>query len=96
MIDIDGMIGWLMQLVQDAHLTFGESSSREYGIAEMVFRHHLRTGEGKEDAAAFYFLECLLVQSRVAFQCVMQRPAVLGKGWRVKNNQIIGELRIDN
>ena len=41
MIDIDWMVSWLVQLMQDAYLAVSLGSSREHGIAEMVFRHYL-------------------------------------------------------
>ena len=67
MIDIDGMIGGLMQLMEDAHLTACLSSSREDGIAEMILGNHLRTAERKEDATLLNFLESLVIQAGIAF-----------------------------
>ena len=49
MIDVDGMVGGLVQLVQYAHFTACLCSSSKYGIPEMVFRHHLTTTESKQD-----------------------------------------------
>ena len=91
MIDIDGMIGRLMQLMQDAHLTTCQGRSRKDSIAEMVFRNHLRARERKEDATLFNLLERLLVQSGVALQGIMQRTTMLGKGRRVENDEVIGQ-----
>ena len=68
MIDIDGMIGRLMQLMQDAHFTLGKGCCRKYRITEMVFRDHLRTGEREENAALLNLFESLLIQACVAFQ----------------------------
>ena len=41
MIDINGMVGWLMQLMQDAHLPTALGSSCEHGITEVVLGHDL-------------------------------------------------------
>ncbi len=89
MIDVDGVIGRLMQLMQDTHLTLCKGSCREYRIAEMVFRNHLRTREREEDAPLFNLLESLLIQARVALQRIMQSATMLGKGWRVEDDEII-------
>ena len=62
MIDVDGVIGRLMQLMQDAHLTLGKGCCRKYRITEMVFRDHLRAREREEDATLLYLLESLLIQ----------------------------------
>ncbi|MFO4765295.1 hypothetical protein RCK03_25060, partial [Salmonella enterica subsp. enterica serovar 1,4,[5],12:i:-] len=62
MIDVDGMVGRLMQLVKDAHLATCLSGSGEDGITEMILCYHLRTTEGKEDSAWLNLLESLVVQ----------------------------------
>ena len=41
MIDVDGMVGGLMKLVEDTHLPLALGSSREDGITEIVLGHHL-------------------------------------------------------
>lgn len=89
MIDINRMIGRLVQLVQDTHLPLGKGCRREYRIAEMVLRHHLRTGEGKEDAPFLYLLESLLVQPGIALQGVMQGTTVLGERRRVEDDEVV-------
>ena len=89
MIDIDGVIGRLMQLMQDAHLTLGKGCCREYRITEMVFRDHLRTRECEENAALLNLLESLLIQACVAFQRIMQGTTVLGEGGRVEDDEIV-------
>ena len=89
MIDIDRMIGRLMQLVQDTNLTLSQSSSGEYRIAEMVLGDHLRTRECKEDTTLLDFLEGFLVQTGVALQRIMQRSTMFSKGRRVENDEIV-------
>ena len=89
MIDIDGMIGGLMQLVEDAHLTACLGSSCEDGIAEMILGNHLRTAECEEDTTLLNLLESLVIQAGIAFQSIMERPTVLGKGGRIENDEIV-------
>ena len=78
-IDVDGVVGRLMQLVQDAYFAACHCSSCEHGVAEMILRHYLRAGEREQDAAAFYLLEGLLVEPCIAFQRVVKCAAMLGK-----------------
>ena len=40
-VDVDGVVGWLMQLMQDAHIAACVGSSGEYGSSELVFGHYL-------------------------------------------------------
>ena len=63
MEDINGMIGWLMELVENPDITSRLSGSREYSCAEIVFRHNLRTAECEEDSTRLYFLKRFLVQA---------------------------------
>ena len=89
------MIGWLVQLVQDAYLTPGKGGSRKDGIAEMVFGHNLRARERKEDATLVYLLKCLLVQTGIALQRIVQGSAMLGKGRRVEDDKVVMMLLVD-
>ena len=79
--------------MEDAHLTMGLGGSGEDGVAEMLLRHHLRAGEGEEDAARGYLLKGFRVQARVAFQSVVQGSAMLGKGGRVEDDKVVFEVR---
>ena len=55
MIDVDGMVGGLVQLMEDAHVAAALGSSREHRHAELVLGDRLRTGEGEEDASGTDF-----------------------------------------
>ena len=63
MIDVDGMVGRLMQLMEDAHTTSGLGSCREDSITEMLLRDHLATTEREEDAATLDALEPFEIQA---------------------------------
>ena len=89
MIDVDGVVGRLMQLVEDANLTTCQGGSSKDGIAEMILRDDLRTTEGEENPTRLYLLERLVVQAGIAFERIMECPTVLGKGRRIENNQVI-------
>ena len=67
MVDVDGMVGGLVELMEDAHLTAGLSRCSEDGGAELVLIYCLGATEGEEDAACGEFLESLIVQACVAF-----------------------------
>ena len=90
MIDVDGVIGRLMQLMQDTHLTLCKGCCRKYRIAEMVLRDHLRTREREENATLLNLLESLLIQAGVALQRIMQGTTMLGEGRWIENNEVIG------
>ena len=89
MVDVDGVIGRLVQLVQDAYLAACLGGSSEDGIAEMVLRDYLRTGEREQNASLSDSLESLVVQTCIALQRIVQCPAVLGKSRWVKDNQVV-------
>ena len=86
MIDVDGMVGRLVQLVQDAYLAPCLGSSREDGITEMILRDHLRATECEKDATWLNHLHRLHIQTGITLEGVVQGTAVLGKGWRVKDD----------
>ena len=65
MEDVDGMIGGLVELMQDAHVAVGKGGCSENGIAEIILCHYLRTGEGEEYASGTDFLESLHIQASV-------------------------------
>ena len=83
------MVGRLVQLMQYAHLPASQCCRREYGVAEVVLCHYLRTRERKEYSAWGNNLHCLLVQAGIALQRIVQRPPVLGKGRRVEHNEVV-------
>lgn len=89
MIDVDRMVGWLMQLVQDAHLAPRLSGSRKDGVSEIILGDHLGTTECEEYSTGLNHLQSLLVQPRIALQRIVQGPSVLGKGGRVEDDQVI-------
>ena len=89
MIDVDGMVGRLMQLMEDAHTASCLGSSREDGITEMLLRDHLATAEREEDAAALDALEPLEIQARITLQGVVKSAAMLGKGRRVEHDEVV-------
>lgn len=67
MIDIDGMVGRLVKLVQNAHLATTLGSSREHSITEMLFGDHLRTTERKKYSTLLDAFQGDTVQSGIAF-----------------------------
>ena len=91
-INVDGMVGWLGELVQDAHLSLGLGCCTENCKPELVLVHRLGTGKGEQDAAGGQFLECLGIEAAIAYQGIAQGTLVLGECRRVENDQVIGIL----
>ena len=89
MEDVDGVIGGLVELMEDAHIAMGKGGGSEDRIAEIVLGDHLRAGEGEEDATWANLLECLHIQTGVALEGIMESSAVLGEGGRVEDDEVV-------
>ena len=48
-VDADGVVGGLGELVEDFHFAAGVGCGCENGLAEKVFGHDLRAGESEDD-----------------------------------------------
>ena len=83
------MVGRLMQLMQDSHLSAHLGCSRKNSIAEIVLCDHLRTAESKEDASFLDALQALHIETGITLQGIAQSCTVLGKGWRIEDDEII-------
>lgn len=59
MVDIDGMVGRLMQLMKDTHAASALRGGSEHGGTEVVLAYHLRTTEREQDAARLDLLKAL-------------------------------------
>lgn len=89
MVDIDGMIGGLVQLMQNPHFSMSLSSSRKDSRAEVLLRYHLRATEGEQDASVLDLLQSFDVQADISLQRIVQSRAVLGESGWIKNDEII-------
>ena len=94
MVDVDGMVGWLVQLMEDAHIATCLGCCCEDRRTELVFVHCLRTTESEQNAAWLYFLKGFSIQSCITLQCIAQGILVLGKGWRVENDEVVRCLHL--
>ena len=83
------MVGRLVQLVENAHLTPCPGGSGEDGIAEMILGNHLRATERKEDAALLNLLESLVVQAGIALEGIVERTTMLGEGGRIEDDEVV-------
>ena len=98
MVDVDRMVARLGELVKDAHAASALCSGGKHGVTEVLLVHHLRAGEGEEDAARTYLFEGLGIEFGVTAKGIAQGIAMLGKGRRVEDNQVVlvvspGKLR---
>lgn len=89
MVDVDGMVGRLVKLMEDAHVAATLGGSGEDGEAKLVLVDCLRARKGENDAAGANLAESDGVEARVAFNGVAQRVFVLGKGRRVENDEVV-------
>ena len=66
MVDVDGVVSWLVKLMQDAYVAFALSCSCEHGETELVFVDCLRTRKSKDDASRTNFGKCCCIKARIA------------------------------
>ena len=66
MVDIDGMVSRLMQLMKYSDLSASLCSSRENSIAELFLRYDLGTTKCEKNSAAFYLLKAFHIQASIA------------------------------
>ena len=83
------MIGWLMQLMQDANLSSSLGCCGKHSVAEIILGYHLRAAEGEEDSTLLDSLQTLHIQTSISLQRIAQRRTVLGKGRRIEDDEII-------
>ena len=90
MVYVDGMVGRLGELVQDAHAAPGLGGGGEYGQAELLAADGLRAGEGEDQAAGSHLGYAGGIEPLVAAQGIAQGRAVFGEGRRVQDDEVIG------
>ena len=89
MVDVDGMVGRLRELMQDAHLAPRHGRRAEYRKAELLLRHRLRAGKREENASRTNLLKCLHIEFAIAYEGIFQRALMLCKCWRIENYKVI-------
>lgn len=89
MVDIHGVVGGLMELVEDTHVAAALRGGGEDGEAELLLADSLRATECEDDAAGLYLLERNGIEPCVAFQGLRYRAAMLGKGGRVEDYEVV-------
>lgn len=90
MVYIDGMVGRLVQLVQDAHLATCLRGSREDSIAKLIFGNNLAATESKENSARLDLFKGFVIETGITLQSIVECAAVLGKGRRIKDDEVVG------
>ena len=90
MIDVDWVVGGLVQLMEQSNLAMRKCSRREHSHAELFLTDGLRTAEGEEQTSRRHLLHCSSVQFGVALYCMSHSIAMLGKRRRIEDYQIIG------
>ena len=94
MVNIDGMIRRLMQLVKNSDKASALCGSRKHSQPELFLIHGLRTTEGKQDAARFDFLKRFCIESGITFECISQDIFMFGKRRGIKYDKIIIAVHI--
>ena len=73
MVDVDGMVGRLRELMQNAHLAPRHGCRAEHCQTELLFRHRLRAGKREENASRTNLLKCLHIEFAIAYEGIFQR-----------------------
>lgn len=89
MVDVDGVVGGLVELMENADVATALGSSCEHRETELVLVDCLRTREGEDNSAWLDFLKGDGVETRVAFESIAQGILVLSKGWRVEHDEVV-------
>ena len=95
MVDVDGMVGRLMELVKDADTAPNFGSSTEHSTTEIVLSHHLRAGEGEKDTARRHPFKGRCIEFLIASQGIVKHFLVLGKCGRIEDDKVVGESPLD-
>ena len=89
MVDIDGVVSRLMELVKDAHLAARLRRGRKDSTSELILAYRLRATECEQQSTLLDKTEPLGVQADISLESVVERGAMLGKGWRVKHHDVV-------
>ena len=93
MINVHGMVGRLVQTIQDPDTAASLCGGREHCQRKRLFVNHLRAAEGKHQATGSHLGDGGGVQSLVGPQGIVQRSSMLGESRRIHNDEIVLVLR---
>lgn len=88
-VDVDGVIGWLVQTVENADTAAGLGGGGEHGEGKGLLVNDLRTAEREDQASGSDFGDRGGVQTLVGTEGVVQGTSVLGECRRIHDHQIV-------
>ena len=88
-VDVDWVVNWLSELVQDAHRATTLGCRSEDSKAELLFADGLRTREGEKDATWTDLFESEGIEACVATESIAESIAVLSKCWWVEDDEVV-------
>ena len=94
MVDVDGMIGWLMQLMENTHTAMRNGRCREDSCTELVFVDCLRATESEQNPSRQYLFKSFSIEFSVPTQRILQGILMLCKSRRIQNDQVIDSLHL--
>ena len=89
MVNIDWMVGRLVELVQYSDAAARGGGGGENGRAEVVFCHYLTATESEHYSSRLDAAQRFGVQPCVSFQCVVQGGAVFRECRRIEYYKIV-------
>ena len=93
MVDVHGVVGGLVEAVEDADGAAGLGGGGEDREGEGLLVHDLRAAEGEDEAAGRDLRDRGRVQALVRPEGVLQRPAVLGESRRIHDHEVVLPFR---
>ena len=80
-----------MELIEDTDTTPDLGSRAEHSATEIILGHHLRTGEGEENAARRHALKRCSIEFLIASQSIVKHLTMLGESGWIEDDEVVGE-----
>lgn len=88
-VDVDGMVGWLVQTVKNADTAAGLGGGREHGEGKGLLVNDLRAAEREDQASGSDLGDRGGVQTLIGTEGVVQGTSMLGECRRIHDHQIV-------
>lgn len=88
-VDVDGMVGWLVQTIEDTDAAAGLGGGGEHGEGKALLVNDLRAAEREDQASGSDLGDRGGVQALIGTEGVVQGTSMLGECRRIHDHQIV-------
>lgn len=88
-VDVDGMVGWLVQTIEDTDAAAGLGGGGEHGEGKGLLVNDLRAAEREDQASGSDLGDRGGVQTLIGTEGVVQGASMLGECRRIHDHQIV-------